>query len=262
VKRTRAMLTVDWDFFVPLDPLIHDFGHVENLLFLNWVWGTRTRWIEDIVTSGEERAFWRQIQKRNDIRTNKVVVSDSHIHGYDVGNAGQHITDTIVIVDAHHDTWPYKTDDDQINYDCGSWLRLWLDSAPNRRAIWIPPDHVKEHYDKEMVEPAVRKKITVLGSLDDLEGYRFETVHICRSGCWTPPWLDHRFKSFVERGKFEFIETLGAEEWNPMKARWSRPEIKRAREEDPASIASAADYRAQIEAVRRMRALAEERSTG
>ena len=41
-------------------------------------------------------------------------------------------------------------------------------------------------------------------------------IHICRSGCWSAPWLDNKFKAFVFESGFEF-ENIDIKErhWNP-----------------------------------------------
>ena len=41
-------------------------------------------------------------------------------------------------------------------------------------------------------------------------------IHICRSGCWSAPWLDNKFKAFAFESGFEF-ENIDIKErnWNP-----------------------------------------------
>jgi hypothetical protein len=250
------MLTVDWDFFVPEDPLVHDFGHAENALYHDWIWDTRAMYIDDIKTTGQERTFWSDIQKHNTIATNKVVVSDSHIHAYEV--AVRSGFDTIVSIDAHHDCWPFKVSEAGAEYDCGSWLRWWLENDHAHEAHWICADYTQGafgHGDEH--ERAYEVK-----GIEKLDNVVFAAVHVCRSGCWTPPWLDHRFVSFVERGKFEYVETMGHDgdthQWDPMQPRWSRQEISRAREENVANRGRVKEMRERIDAVRAARREREE----
>ena len=41
-------------------------------------------------------------------------------------------------------------------------------------------------------------------------------IHICRSGCWSAPWLDNKFKAFAFESGFEF-ENIDIKErnWTP-----------------------------------------------
>ena len=41
-------------------------------------------------------------------------------------------------------------------------------------------------------------------------------IHICRSGCWSAPWLDNKFKAFVFESGFEFKNIdIKERHWNP-----------------------------------------------
>jgi hypothetical protein len=254
MKKKRAMLTVDWDYFVPEDPFIHDFGHRENLMFLQWVWGTRTSFIDDIVATDDHKNFWSEIQKNNTLTGNVVNASESHLEAYRVAVDSQH--HTIVTVDAHHDVWPYVDSDTEVKIECGSWLRFWLDSNTARRAYWVCAD-----YNREYAEDHGHERLALVDSLDDIRDFVFSTTHVCRSGCWTPPWLDYRFQAFVNSGKFGYIRTLGAEEdesWDPMKPRWSRQEINSARKEDPAGRERVREMRRVVTSARAKLAATEE----
>ena len=59
---------------------------------------------------------------------------------------------------------------------------------------------------------------------------RSDWLHVCRSGCWTPPWLDEAFVAFVKAyGKdLKKANLLQNGEWNPLKARWSKADLKKA----------------------------------
>ena len=80
-----AMLTIDWDYFVPEDP-IHDFGHMENLFFLDQIWWFRVQYIDNIKTSGEELVFWNRLREKNIFPIDQVWVSDSHLPAYDIAD--------------------------------------------------------------------------------------------------------------------------------------------------------------------------------
>jgi hypothetical protein len=54
-------------------------------------------------------------------------------------------------------------------------------------------------------------------SLDDLDkNIRTSAVHICRSGAWTPPWLDERFNQFVDALGIPYkIMSCPERKWDP-----------------------------------------------
>ena len=226
-----AMLTIDWDYFVPEDP-IHDFGHMENLFFLDQIWWFRVQYIDNIKTSGEELVFWNRLREKNIFPIDQVWVSDSHLPAYDI--ADLYNIDTIVSVDAHHDVWDLKETEKGCEVDCGSWARYWLHSEFGRELLWVPSP---TGTDDPETKPDGFAKI----DLGDLSGWEFPVVHICRSGCWTPPWLDQKFIDFVGSGKFGKVITKFPngcdtswqdEPWNPIKIRWTPDEINGARELD------------------------------
>jgi hypothetical protein len=52
---------------------------------------------------------------------------------------------------------------------------------------------------------------------DDFDGCSVvSAIHICRSGAWTPPWLDNKLDQFVEATRFTY-ETVDCPErkWDP-----------------------------------------------
>jgi len=56
--------------------------------------------------------------------------------------------------------------------------------------------------------------------------------HICRSGCWVPPWLDKAFTGFVEGlGRYPAIP-LQHGDWNPMTERWNEEYLREALENE------------------------------
>jgi hypothetical protein len=52
-----------------------------------------------------------------------------------------------------------------------------------------------------------------------------DAVHVCRSGCWTAPWLDLKFLKFVEDSKLQPFK-LQTGIWDAMQLRWSEEDIK------------------------------------
>lgn len=220
----RTLLTVDFDFFVPEDPM-WDIGHRESKLFLTILWGTRGNLIDKMKTTGEEHGFWERIGvKRNGIRP--IWVSESHCYAHTL-TAG---VDRIVTFDAHHDCWKGQKGE----VSCENWLRVWLKGSKRRRATWVRPtwlekgvcevpDDLKDRVD--VVEGLEGLKLGLEGPVD---------VHICRSGCWVPPWLDGAFLAFVGAlgGGLEGVEDMQGDGWEALKQRWTDEDLKTALEGD------------------------------
>jgi hypothetical protein len=53
-------------------------------------------------------------------------------------------------------------------------------------------------------------------------------THICRSGCWVPPWLDKAFLGFVEASTGSLRKAIPMQDgdWNPLKERWTAQDFE------------------------------------
>jgi hypothetical protein len=212
----KTLVTVDWDFFVPENPN-WDMGHEENLLFLNFMWKTRAGLFDMIKTTGLEKGFWERTglkAKAGDY----TYVSDSHLFAYGLLKG----IDNVVLVDAHHDCWK----EGGKNVYCHNWLRLWLEKNKKNRATWVCPEWAAGNFTL----PADMDRVTVVHEMPDVSKMNVRDVHICRSGCWTAPWLDKQFIEFVEdRGGWEV--PLQVDAWNPLKERWSQKDFQEMRDQ-------------------------------
>lgn len=226
-----TLLTVDWDYFTPLVPedkplgealLEHDFGHQESLLFLKDMWKARYIHKDSLQTNGLERDFWGALPLavRTDVQTS---VSDSHAYVTDlIFNYDEPPIDQLVLVDAHHDVF---CEADPNKFDCGNWLDLVLQNMPWVEVFWIQASWSKrvlslpERYKGRVVEGEWPSN----GSIRD--------IHICRSGCWTPPWLDHKFVEFVQEapGSCALNNIVKpTEAWDAMAFRWTEQDLSEA----------------------------------
>jgi hypothetical protein len=124
-------------------------------------------------------------------------VSDSNMYS---GVAdGQQIFDHVWLFDAHHDLYRFKEPDEARDFyrkgtvTCEDWM--WVHWAQGSKLHWRWPRWFT--YGKKMrreipgwVGCDARKDD--LGKLDMV----FDTVSICRSGAWVPPWCDADFEKF------------------------------------------------------------------
>lgn len=228
------MLSVDWDYFIPEKPE-WDFGHNETILHLNVIWGSRMFLFDHMRTTGEEKTFWDRCGINADT---PMFVSDSHCYVHDFLDD----CDNVVLVDAHHDCW--KADSLGSNEDseyvyCHNWLRIWLKGKKNRKATWVCSDWA---YDQFELPKDMTKRVKKVRELPVLKDLNVKRIHVCRSGCWTPPWLDKEFIEFVNcRGKPTAI--LQNDEWNPMCERWSDNDLKFYQEQERELREQMAKYR-------------------
>lgn len=189
-------VSVDWDGFVP-EPRAYDadFGHQESPLYLTDLWKFRMH--HHMRTDGRERDFWRKLWDKLPLPVNPFIsVSDSHLSVW--FDPALHVADTVVLIDQHHDMFGDGTEE---NIDCGNWLSVWLRHKKNRRAIWVMSPHTVEQFlPAGPKHRSLTKRVVLLDSIDQLDPNQMPnpTVHVCRSGCWTPPWLDERFIRFVK----------------------------------------------------------------
>jgi hypothetical protein len=221
MKSNGVVLTVDWDFFVPEDPM-WDIQHKEALFWLDPLWSlARMNLIEEMITNGQECGFWDWVRSWADIDGAALFVSDSHSCAYPVvQNAKQ-----VILVDAHHDCWPSK----MLNVvQAHDWLGYWLEQSPSRKAIWIHPDDAFHS-----AYPLPLNKINVVSEIPykpkSMENVRLDVIHVCRSGCWTPPWLDQAFVDFLAEIEAQTCtaHSLQSGEWDPTKLRWTEQELIR-----------------------------------
>lgn len=223
----RTVISIDWDFFVP-EKMEWDLGHAENLMFLNMVWMTRSHLLHQMTTDGIEKDFWKTLSAQYDLSgVSEVKVSDSHSYGYEAAR----FADNIILFDTHHDLWPWHIESESIH--CGNWLRFWMLSDFRRTLTWVRSSH--SDYDLTGLND-FGDRVTVLTWGEDAlpEAENITDIHICRSGCWTPPWLDENFIEFVkEAGNFADCDFLNMENdspWNALNARWGESEFAQAKE--------------------------------
>ena len=205
----KTLLTVDWDFFVPIDPML-DLAHREASIFLNMLWQARLGLREQIKTNGTEKGFWKRFGCLAD-NAGPTWVSDSHMFAHNL-LAG---IDHVILVDAHHDCWNQAK---KGQVECSDWLRVWLQGGKKRRATWIRSDWSKDLFD---VPNDLRDKMSLHTDVDSLGIGRIDRVHVCRSGCWTPPWTDRQFIEFV-KNRGSRVNLMQSGVWDAMQERWPK----------------------------------------
>lgn len=206
----RTFVSIDWDFFVP-ERVEWDMGHQETSYHLNELWLAWGHLFAVMRTTGQEKDFWKRLPFKLGVK-DLVSVSDSHLHvtdDYRLAHA-QHL----VLVDRHHDVFTDHTGGHRV--DCGNWVRWWLDCGKKRTVTWVRPNdkfvfcevpkHLKSRVKTVRTFPAIKPPMG---------------VHVCRSGCWTPPWLDAAFVRFVKASDAT-LHPMEDPKWcDPLKLRFS-----------------------------------------
>ena len=202
------ILSIDWDYFYP-DSFPYDWGHKENGFFLEAIWPIRLN-NHNIITGKEAfseykptipKDFWRQVVKDT---STPLYVAESHASILALPFREALITN----LDAHHDCG-YNSNP---KVECGNWA--------------VDKDRIKEYHlcyptwrkDEGEGTPQ-REPDSIIIGLPELADY--DLVFVCRSGCWTPPWYDTKFKSFLAQSgsKPHFMDQLAGRNRSPnMKA--------------------------------------------
>lgn len=220
----KTLITIDWDFFCPEKPE-WDLGHQESLMFLKMLWGGRIGLLNEMKTDGNELIFWDWIRKKVNIDRAPMFVSDSHCFAYNLLKG----VDRVISFDAHHDCWEGDSlgvDKSERGVFCHNWLREWLGGSRRRKATWVAPIWLGE--DCPLPEGVERLEKKIWSQFTDLDIEGSVVVHVCRSGCWVPPWLDKAFLAFLKRSGrgLERMAVQQVGDWNPLAERWTEKDFQ------------------------------------
>lgn len=195
-------ITVDWDYFLPIKPE-WDLSTQENGLFLDFIWITRVE-VKPLMKLDEYKNFWSLVRNNTGELPNVCFVSESHC---DAGPLIPREERLVILFDAHHDCWPNPSPDE---IQAENWAESWLKSNPDNKLIWVKPEH--SPFDLWGANPKIKKQIKTLTfdkALKLLGLAPVSRVHICRSGCWCPPWFDQDFRKFVKSyGKIQLTRKV------------------------------------------------------
>lgn len=196
------LLSIDWDFFFPegsLDPNqwhLFDWSHGDSgSLYLNFIWYTRgAAFLRSGLSlpglSGDEVDFWDRFTFSPRTR---LFTADSHVHLYD-RKVYRGVTE-VVSFDAHHDGGYHGTFEEWLSkgeVSCENWAVALQASDVKCKVIYPRWKSWAMTAEPEPLVPLAR-------SVDAGEGGHFDRIFVCRSGGWTPPWLDKQFSAFLKK---------------------------------------------------------------
>lgn len=201
------LLCVDWDFFCPSregDPTLTngwalwDWGHREdNMAFYDVVWLVRAAAFARAkeprpMSSGEEDTFWSRFRFKP---TAKLYYAESNVQA--LHTLVKRGVDEVWLFDAHHDSGYGENSVLNImktgRIDCGQWM---IDYGMRGARLHMRYPRWKPWGLRGEPKPQIKLD----RKLDDgkpLANVTFDRVFVCRSGAWSPPWLDDKFHAFI-----------------------------------------------------------------
>jgi len=201
----KCLLSVDWDYFIYTR---YNWGsYLENNRSLIDIWYKRYIQAkargENIQKafrlSSEIDTFWNKIKKHFKFAENiKAYVSDSHALSYKI--AKENNCKIVYLFDYHADLGYGGLSSLNFEVNCSNWLgKLLKDNQIKEANIFYSPYTTeKPEYFKPM------NSIFKISYYDFNDFNCFDknivvsAIHICRSGAWTPPWLDNKFTQFID----------------------------------------------------------------
>lgn len=217
----NCLLSIDWDYFI-YTKKVNWGSYTENKRSLIDLWYKRYiqekelgKDIQDSFRlSSELDSFWNRIRKCFEFAKNiKVYVSDSHALSYNI--AKENNCNMVYLFDSHADLGYGGLSSLNFEVNCSNWLGKLLKDRQIVKANIIysrftaeKPEHFKS------INSTYNVGYYSFDALD--KGIRTSAIHICRSGAWTPPWLDERFVQFIDALKIPYkIMNCPERKWDP-----------------------------------------------
>lgn len=197
----KNLLSIDWDYFIPIYERWSG-SYLENKRNIMLIWYKRYFEnkrrgidIESSVREGKElNGFLKIIKKYFEFSKNiKMYVSDSHRFSYDIAMDNE--CSSVINFDAHSDLGYGGLKSLNFELNCANWLGKLLKNKVARNAAIVYSPYTYETKD-EFHEINKVFNIKYL-DINHLPKIKIDAIHICRSGSWTPPWLDNKFYKFI-----------------------------------------------------------------
>ena len=205
----KCLLSIDWDYFIN-NPNPNSYSYTENQKTIVDLWYKRyLKMNEDgkdirkfFKLSPSVDTFWSSIFRSFLLKQGiPAYLSDSHALSYTI--AELHECSTVYLFDAHSDLGYGGLSSLDFEVNCANWLGKLLKSGRVKEAniLYSPFTAEKPEYFGAMNRTF---NIRYLSFEDIRPIIKIDALHICRSGAWTPPWLDFRFNQFTDDSGLEF----------------------------------------------------------
>jgi len=217
----KCLLSVDWDYFIKMkkdywSSCIENDRNLVDLWYKRYILEKlKGRDIQKLFElSREHGIFWNKINEHfqftHDI---KAYVSDSHALSYKI--AKENNCKIVYLFDSHADLGYGGLSSLNFEVNCSNWLgKLLKDKIINEANI------IYSTYTLEKPE-FFRPMNNILNirycNFNDLnKNIKVSVIHICRSGAWTPPWLDKMFAKFIDEMGIPYeIVDCPERKWDP-----------------------------------------------
>ncbi|CAK9331399.1 hypothetical protein [Thermoanaerobacter kivui] len=224
----RSLLTVDWDYFIPskrewMASYAENEKNMTQLWYKRYIKSALVREnLEETIKVGPiAKDFWNKVKKHFTFAKNvKIFVSESHKVGYYLAKNFNCVE--VYSFDAHADLGYGGFSSLDFELNCANWLgKLLREDIIKKANIIYSPYTFEKPSDFEYINKAYW--VSYYTSIESLPQDIFiEVIHICRSGIWTPPWLDGKFEKFVIELGLPFRKVgIKEREWNISKLSYS-----------------------------------------
>lgn len=219
----KNLLSIDWDYFIPIKrewcgSYIENKRNKINMWYKRYFEAMKKgENIEKSVRAGKEiMGFWNKIKQHFIIKEKtKIYISDSHKISYYI--AKDNGCDEVINFDAHSDLGygGMKSLDFELN--CANWLGKLLKNEIVKRVSIVYSPYTYEN--KEEFQEINHNFHVDYPDMEDFKDKMIvDYIHICRSGSWTPPWLDCRFYEFIKALNMNYkVVKCPRRRWNPEK---------------------------------------------
>lgn len=221
------ILSIDFDYFLPNTDL-YDWGHIENQFMVNFIWQLRVT----SINFKTKASAVDEVMPDNRLLLNffdRVVagkpkygffVCESHSALYKIVkffNSPIYLTN----YDAHHD-FGYKNLKHNL-ITCENWAKVLNgEGLIKEYKLFYPP------WRRDDPESKINNKIINVQYGIQKRKNKFDLIFVCRSGAWTPSWVDHLWIDFIERLKGPGIVEDGLKELRSPTINDAKNAIKRS----------------------------------
>ncbi|MFD3157743.1 arginase [Haloimpatiens sp. FM7330] len=229
----KVLLSIDWDYFIPIKSewcgsYLENKKSITNLWYKRYL-KSKMQGIDIqkyMYVDKGAKSFWSTIKKIFGISKNvKLYISDSHKLSYYI--AKEYKCDKVYSFDAHSDLGYGGLKSLEFELNCANWLGKLLKGKIIKEANIVYSKYSRET-PKEFCE--INNKFDVnyynkkeIMSCSNIPLKDVQAVHICRSGAWTPPWLDDKFSKFVHNCNMNYkVIDCPVRKWNIKKLNLSQ----------------------------------------
>lgn len=213
-----SLLSIDWDYFVlssnmPIESMIESKKNVVDLWYKRFLQGKGESIYNSFQLSNKVNNFWDNIKHHFRLNDDvKIYVSDSHSLSYEL--AKKFHCHEVYLFDAHSDLGYSGSSSFKFGVNCANWLGFLLKNQLIQQAHIVYSPFTKEK--PQMFNQMIKKYNVEFTSWKDLkDDIDVPVIHICRSGAWTPPWLDSKFYQFVRGLRKPYkVVNCPKREWN------------------------------------------------